>query len=67
MRFSDRRLYIEAYVKCVTCGVLIYDDGIREEPADAAAQIYCSPWCREWAALKRKGGNPVLPLEPRRE
>jgi len=28
MRFSANGYYIERYVKCANCGLLIYDDGI---------------------------------------
>ena len=29
MRFSENGYYIEKYVKCANCGLLIYDEGIR--------------------------------------
>jgi 5-oxoprolinase (ATP-hydrolysing)/N-methylhydantoinase B len=53
MRFSDRRYYVEAYVKCANCGVLVYDEGLK----GGDGTLYCSDWCRAWAAA-RDGGNP---------
>ena len=47
MRFSDNRLYIERYVKCANCGVLLYGDGIAGEIAGATAH-FCSDWCIGW-------------------
>jgi 5-oxoprolinase (ATP-hydrolysing)/N-methylhydantoinase B len=65
MRFSDRRYYVEAYVKCANCGVLVYDEGIKAE----GGGLYCSDWCRAWSSA-RDGGNPrpglALPRAPRR-
>ena len=31
MRFSKNGYYIEKYLKCLNCGVLIYDAGIKAE------------------------------------
>ncbi len=62
MRFSRNGYYIEAYIKCATCGELIYDPALQP-PADAPAEAFCSDWCREWRALRRSGlKRPVLPL-----
>ena len=50
MKFSKNKLYIEAYMKCVNCGILIFED-----PKENATQhrlengkIYCSSWCVDW-------------------
>ncbi len=60
MRFADKRYYVEAYIKCATCGVLIYDDGV---PDAAAERIYCAEWCRQWAARRAAGmAEPRLAL-----
>ncbi len=62
MRFADKGYYIEEYIKCTNCGVLIYD---LETVARAGRQTrpFCSDWCREWAALRDAGTvQPVLPL-----
>jgi N-methylhydantoinase B len=66
MRFADKRYYIEAYLKCANCGVLIYDEGLNAKAADGAERLYCSSWCRDWAAQREVGKKPVLPL-PRRD
>ncbi len=55
MRFSDNGYYIERYVKCDCCGVLIYDAGIAGQGKDAQPALYCSQWCREWQAQKLAG------------
>ena len=32
MRFSDNGFYIEKYMKCANCGMLIYGQGTEKEP-----------------------------------
>jgi hypothetical protein len=54
MRFSANGYYIESYVKCDNCGVLIYDEGIRGL-ARTESMTFCSPWCREWRAQRLAG------------
>ena len=51
MRFSDNGFYIDEYVKCDTCGVLIYDEGVRSENY-GAEKIFCSSWCIEWDDMR---------------
>lgn len=46
MRFSDNGYYIETYVKCDNCGVLIYD-AAREVAGEGDTGPYCSEWCRD--------------------
>ena len=59
MRFSDQRYYIEQYIKCANCGVLIYDQGVGA----ADTPPYCSDWCVEWAAKRAAGDKDrVVPL-----
>ena len=55
MRFSPNGYYIERYVKCDCCGVLIYDDGIAMHHATAGELLFCSPWCRAWQTQKLAG------------
>lgn len=47
MKFSQNGLYIESYMKCTNCGVLIYDkiDKAKLGPDNAP---YCSSWCIDW-------------------
>ena len=52
MRFSENGYYIEKYVKCANCGLLIYDEGIQVQNGSA---VYCSDWCIEWAKLRDSG------------
>ncbi len=61
MRFSANGYYIERYVKCDCCGVLIYDDGIPVTHPTAGPLLFCSAWCREWQAQKLAGiESPVV-------
>ncbi len=62
MRLSRNGYYVERYVKCDNCGVLIYDDG---QPATIAGQagLFCSQWCIDWADARARGiEEPRLPL-----
>lgn len=54
MRFSENGYYIERYVKCDNCGLLIYDAGIEAE-RHGKAGLYCSNWCVKWVELKDSG------------
>lgn len=64
MRFADKRYYIEAYIKCANCGVLIYDDDAAAEAASVSEPVYCSSWCRDWAARRASGmQSGGLPLQ----
>src|SRR5262245_28753843 len=47
MHFSDNRLFIERYVKCANCGVLLYDHGVTGA-ADGGQGVFCSDWCGTW-------------------
>lgn len=61
MRFSANGYYIERYVKCDCCGVLIYDEGIPVQHPQAGALLFCSAWCREWQLQKLAGvESPVV-------
>lgn len=43
MRFAEKGYYIEQYVKCANCGILIYGPALGSSPA-----LFCSEWCRDW-------------------
>jgi hypothetical protein len=65
MRFSANGYYIERYVKCDCCGVLIYDEGIAGEATSTEPTIFCSEWCREWKKQKLAGvETPQIPYPP---
>ena len=49
MRFSANGYYIERYVKCANCGLLVYGDGIAGQRHGKDC-VNCSDWCVEWAA-----------------
>ncbi len=73
MRFSENGFYIEKYLKCANCGMLIYKQGIEKKLA-GKNHLYCSDWCVEWARLRaaRDGYfrlpivQPKLPVEAMR-
>jgi len=50
MRFAPNHLYIEEYVKCANCGVLIYERsaGKDSEKITKDGKVYCSKWCLDW-------------------
>lgn len=48
MRFSDNGYYLEEYVRCANCGVLLYRPGIDTE-IDGRNIKFCSDWCVDWA------------------
>ena len=62
MRFSENGYYIERYVKCDNCGVLIYGEGLPAT-VDDKQRLFCSPWCNEWAEARARGiEEPRIPL-----
>ena len=56
MRFSANGYYIERYVKCANCGMLIYDEGIKGQRHGKDC-VYCSDWCIEWRRQVRQRGR----------
>jgi 5-oxoprolinase (ATP-hydrolysing)/N-methylhydantoinase B len=54
MRFAQSGYYIEKYIKCETCGVLVYDEGLRRDASDSDA-VFCSEWCVAWYTAKESG------------
>ena len=53
MKFADNGYYIEQYVKCENCGVLIYEDGKTID--DAPGRPFCSQWCIDWYTQRKAG------------
>ncbi|MEQ8348147.1 MAG: hypothetical protein RIB84_20795 [Sneathiellaceae bacterium] len=57
MKFSANRLYVEQYLKCDNCGILLYEG--EPQIADAeAGKKFCSDWCVDWyrtETMKRFG------------
>jgi N-methylhydantoinase B len=63
MRFSENGYYVERYVKCANCGLLIYDEGLPLE-RDGAPLVFCSGWCIRWSELRASGRERWhLPIE----
>ena len=62
MKFAPNHLYIEEYVKCTNCGVLIYDergkDGSRTIVVEG--KTYCSQWCVDWEHARAAGTPPPM-------
>lgn len=65
MRFSDQRYYVEEYVKCMNCGVLVYDADIQSTARASGEPVYCSDWCQQWAQLRRQGDDSQILLLPK--
>ncbi len=51
MRLSSNGYYVEKYVKCDNCGLLIYDQGMPVEQG-GKQKLFCSDWCIEWSRLR---------------
>ncbi|MBV9756490.1 MAG: hypothetical protein JO047_05500 [Alphaproteobacteria bacterium] len=51
MRFAEKGYYVEQYVKCATCGMLIYGKS-REDSLDDRSDVFCSEWCLNWPSLR---------------
>lgn len=74
MRFSGNGYYVEKYVKCDNCGMLVYGSGLAGV-RHARPALFCSDWCVEWSALKETGRDdirlpivqPALPTEQARK
>ncbi len=70
MRFSENGYYIEKYVKCGNCGLLVYGPGIPGTRRGKKV-VFCGDWCVQWAALTENGMpttrlpivHPKLPVE----
>ncbi|TPM93758.1 hydantoinase B/oxoprolinase family protein [Mesorhizobium sp. B2-1-3A] len=62
MKLSDNGYYVERYVKCCNCGLLIYKDGLTRK-AGGTSGLFCSEWCVEWFDRRESGTSPApLPL-----
>ena len=73
MRFSENGLYIERYIKCGNCGVLIYEKKDQQILTHDGV-TYCSQWCVDWKIAREKrrgeigeGERRLQPLPPARE
>ncbi|MGB1884582.1 MAG: hypothetical protein ACPHUF_11810 [Gammaproteobacteria bacterium] len=64
MRFAESGYYIEKYVKCENCGVLVYHEGVEHPNVSDADDVFCSQWCVAWYDAKQRGEeNPQVGLE----
>jgi hypothetical protein len=64
MKFAPNHLYIEEYVKCANCGVLIYEERAFEQPQTITKdeKVYCSQWCLDWERARETGTPPRVAL-----
>ena len=55
MKFAKNRLYIEKYIKCPNCGVLIFESSSAsaDQTMTVDGRLYCSAWCVEWEAERK--------------
>ena len=61
MKFSNNGYYIERYIKCSNCGMLLYSDGLKSEIAPN--EVFCSKWCIDWSLAKANGvDEPKIPF-----
>ena len=62
MRFSENGLYIEKYLKCENCGLLVYGAGVNAQHKGKSC-LFCSDWCVTWAARREKESELIrLPV-----
>jgi len=52
MKFSANRLYVERYIKCRNCGVLVYEND-KDQVRNEAGLLFCSSWCLDWYAKRQ--------------
>ena len=64
MKFSANGYYVERYLKCANCGMLIYDGGIQGERHGKPA-LYCSDWCIAWTAKRDGAGGHIRQSIPK--
>ncbi|MDF2230965.1 hypothetical protein P2H44_00210 [Albimonas sp. CAU 1670] len=62
MKLSATKLYVESYVKCRCCGILIYDAG-RADAVERDGELFCSSWCVDWHDA-RSSAPPAGGAEP---
>jgi hypothetical protein len=57
MKFAPNHLYIEEYVKCANCGVLIYEERDAKKPQTISkdGKVYCTQWCLDWERARETG------------
>lgn len=70
MKFAPSGYYVESYVKCANCGLLIFKDQL-DRTIDGAPKLFCSSWCADWFEARACGGDldalgrsPALRQEP---
>ncbi len=51
MKFSANRLYVERYLKCKNCGILVYENDPEQVKAEDGT-LFCSTWCQDWDAKR---------------
>lgn len=64
MKLSENGFYVEKYVKCCNCGLLIYSDGVTKA-ISGKSKLFCSDWCVEWFERRESGASPAPLALPR--
>ena len=54
MKFAKNRMYVESYIKCPNCGILIFDGSAadKQDSVIVNGARYCSAWCVSWEAAR---------------
>jgi hypothetical protein len=60
MQFAESGYYIEKYIKCDNCGVLIYRDALTSNEDSQSELVFCTQWCIDWYAQKTAGKDVPL-------
>ncbi len=50
MKFAKNRMYVESYIKCHNCGILIFEGSLTDKTESVTLNgvRYCSAWCVSW-------------------
>ena len=56
MKFAKNRMYVESYIKCRNCGILIFDgsEADKKDSVTVNGVRYCSTWCVSWEAAREE-------------
>ncbi len=65
MKFAQNRMYVESYLKCRNCGILIFHGSVAEkrDAVTVDGARFCSSWCAEWARARTERRAAEVPTE----